>query len=212
MFGEVIRKDSKDVGTEVLLIDADKRKERAKRYGRVTLTETELKVLAEVENTREYIIPPGTVLWVKDNDMVKAGTQLTEGSIDLSQLYRVSGRRAVQEYVLKEIQYIYSSQGQKLNDKHVELIGRQMFSRVYVVDSGDTGLLEGEIVERATFEEANSSLKKTEKKAAGDEIFLGISKVSLSTNSFLSSASFQETAKVLINAAVTGRIHRFEGL
>jgi DNA-directed RNA polymerase subunit beta' len=198
---------------DTLYIDANKRKERAKRYGRVTLTETELKVLAEVENTREYIIPPGTVLWVKNGDMVKAGVQLTDGSIDLSQLYRVSGRRAVQEYILKEIQYIYSSQGgQKLNDKHVELIGRQMFSRVYVVDSGDTSLLEGEIVERATFEEANASLKKNEKKAAGNEIFLGISKVSLSTNSFLSSASFQETAKVLINAAVTGRIDRLEGL
>ncbi|MBI5077354.1 DNA-directed RNA polymerase subunit beta' [Candidatus Falkowbacteria bacterium] len=206
-------KDGENVGEkDTLYIDAAGNKIKSRRYGRVTLSESELKVMNEAEQVKEYIIAPGTVLWVKDGQLIQKGTQLTEGNIDLFQLYRIMGRRAVQEYVLKEIQYIYSSQGQKLNDKHVELICRQMFSRVYVINSGDTDLLEGEIVENVTFEEANVKLAAGEKKAAGEEVFLGISKVSLSTNSFLSAASFQETAKVLINAAVTGRIDRLQGL
>ena len=206
-------KDGENIGEgDTLFVDSDGHKVKSRRYGRIKLTETELRVFNEAEQVKEYIVAPGTVLWVKDGQYVEKGTQLTEGNIDLFQLYRVKGRRAVQEYVLKEIQYIYSSQGQKLNDKHVELIGRQMFSRVYVSDSGDTNLLEGEVVERVTFEEANGKLSATEKPAQGQEVFLGISKVSLSTNSFLSAASFQETAKVLINAAVTGRIDTLQGL
>ena len=197
---------------DTLFIDSAKNKVKSKRYGNIILTDKTLKVVVDADATKEYLIAPGTVLWVKDGDMVEKGAQLTEGHLDLTQLYRISGRDAVQNYVLKEIQYIYSSQGQKLNEKHVELIARQMFSRVYIQDSGDTELLEGEIAEKATFERANAALKKGEKPAVADEIFLGISKVSLSTSSFLSAASFQETAKVLINAAMTGRIDRLEGL
>ena len=136
---------------------------------------------------------------------------MTEGSLDLHELYKLKGREAVQDYILKEIQYIYSSQGQKLNDKHVELISRQMFSRYYVTDPGDTYLLEGEVVERKELLDANAQITKG-KKAVGQEIFLGISKVSLSTSSFLSAASFQETARVLINAAINGKVDRLEGL
>jgi len=197
---------------DTLYVDSAKNKVKAKRYGHAVLTEKTLKVVIDGDAVKEYLIAPGTVLWVKDGDMVAKGAQLTEGHLDLAQLYRISGRDAVQNYVLKEIQYIYSSQGQKLNEKHVELIARQMFSRVYVQDSGDTELLEGEVAEKAAFERANAALKKGEKPAIADEIFLGISKVSLSTSSFLSAASFQETAKVLINAAVTGRVDRLEGL
>ncbi len=195
-----------------LYLDAEKQKVKAKRYGKIVLTENQLRVVSAAEQVREYLISPGTVLWVKDGDLIEKGAQLTEGSLDLNQLHKIRGKKAVQDYILKEIQYIYSSQGQKLNDKHVELISRQMFSRVYVETSGDTELLEGEIVEKSAFEIANKNLKKGENPAKGDEIFLGISKVSLSTNSFLSAASFQETAKVLINAAITGKIDRLEGL
>jgi DNA-directed RNA polymerase subunit beta' len=197
---------------DVIYMDAEKKKVKSKRYGRIEIKGDQLKVINDIEKVKEYIIPPGTTLWVKDGEMVEKGAQLTEGSLDLAQLYKISGREAVQKYILSEIQYIYSSQGQKLNDKHVETICRQLFSRVYVVDSGDTDLLEGEIVEKGAFLASNKDLKKGEKPAVADEIFLGISKVSLSTNSFLSAASFQETAKVLINAAVTGRIDRLEGL
>jgi len=197
---------------EVLFISSEKVKTKAPFSGQVFLSGNNLRVFNDSQKSKEYLIPPGTVLWVKDGDVVEKGAQLTEGHIELNQLYRLRGRNAVQEYVLKEIQYIYSSQGQKLNDKHIEIIARQMFSRVYITDSGDTSLLEGEIVEKSALETANASLLPGEKPAQAEEIFLGISKVSLSTNSFLSASSFQETAKVLINAAVTGRIDHLQGL
>jgi len=197
---------------DVLFVKDDKKKVKTKRTGRVEISENELKIVDSVEKEKEYIIPPGTVLWVKDGDMIEKGAQLTEGSIELQQYYKVSGRDAVVNYILNEIQYIYSSQGQKLNDKHVELIARQMFSRMYIKDAGDTYLLEGEVVEKETIDDANAELDKKSKKAVGEEVFLGISKVSLSTNSFLSAASFMETARVLINAAVNGRVDKLEGL
>mgnify|MGYP003980268219 FL=1 len=114
---------------------------------------------------------------------------------------------------MREIQAIYAGQGQRLNDKHIEIIIKQMFSRMYVEDPGDTDLLPGETVEKAQFLIANAQAKKEKKKVAqARELFLGISKVSLSTQSLLSAASFQETARVLINAAVTGKIDYLEGL
>jgi len=197
---------------ETLYLDDEKKKIKSKRMGHIHIEGNQLKVVNEMEKEKEFIIPAGTVLWVKDGDLIEKGAQLTEGSLDLTQLYKIKGKEAVQDYILKEIQYIYSSQGQKLNDKHVELIGKTMFSRVYVQDPGDTYLLEGEVVEISAFEEANKQLDGKGKKAVGEEIFLGISKVSLSTKSFLSAASFQETARVLINAAVTGRVDNLEGL
>jgi DNA-directed RNA polymerase subunit beta' len=111
------------------------------------------------------------------------------------------------------VQSIYTSQGQKLNDKHIEVIVKQLFSRTYVSDSGDTDLLPGETVEHAEFEEANELAAIEGKQiATGEDLFLGVSRVSLSTRSFLSAASFQETARVLINAAVTGKVDRLDGL
>ncbi|MDO8425492.1 MAG: DNA-directed RNA polymerase subunit beta' [bacterium] len=166
-----------------------------------------------MEKVAEVVIPPGFVLKVRDADRVTRGQQLTDGAVDPHELYEVGGKEAVARYILKEVQSIYTSQGQKLNDKHVECIVRQLFSRVSIHDSGETALLPGEIVERAEFEEANEAAKKDSRQlATGENLFLGISRVSLSTRSFLSSASFQETAKVLINAAVTGKVDRLDGL
>jgi len=162
-------------------------------------------------HTKEYIIPMGYKLWVKDGDAVERGDQMTEGSVNLKELFELKGRDAVQRYILSNIQEIYASQGQRLNDKHVELIIRQMFSRVYVEDPGKTDLLPGEVVEKAQLRGANESVKK-DAQATAREMFLGVSKVSLSTQSFLSAASFQETSKVLINAAITGKIDYLEGL
>ncbi len=169
-------------------------------------------VVHESEKLREYIIPPGYTLYVKDGDEVQAGDSLTDGNLDLQLLFKYKGQDAVQKYLSKEIQFIYSSQGQKVNNKHIEVIVRQMFSRVRVLDPGDTDLLPGEIIEKATFLDANDEVEKGEKEAVSEPLFLGITKISLSTDSWLSSASFQETAKVLINAAVTGKIDRLEGL
>ena len=162
---------------------------------------------------REYIVPQGYKLYVKNEDKVEKGAQLTDGSINLHELFDLQGRAAVQRYVLQEVQNIYSSQGQKVNDKHMELIIRQMFSRVYVEDAGDTDLLPGEVVEKAQMDFSNRVARKDGgKETTVHELLLGISRVSLSTQSFLSAASFQETAKVLINTAITGKIDYLEGL
>jgi DNA-directed RNA polymerase subunit beta' len=198
---------------DVLMLDEKGKKVKALRAGIVALEPKALSVNTTVEKEKEYIIPAGTALWIKDGDLIEAGTQLTDGSLDLAQLYKVRGREAVQNYILREIQYIYKSQGQPLNDKHIEVIIRQMFSRVYIKDSGDTNLLEGEIVEKSELLEENAAMEKEGGRLAEyDEVFLGISKVSLSTKSFLAAASFQETARVLINAAVTGKADNLEGL
>lgn len=167
----------------------------------------------EGKKVKDYIIPVGYKLLVKDGEAVEKGQQLTEGSVELNELHELRGRVAVQTYILEEIQSIYASQGQRLNDKHVEVIIKQMFSRVYVEDPGDTELIPGEVVERTQMLLANAQAKKDKKKeATGRELFLGISKVALSTQSFLSAASFQETSKVLINAAITGKVDYLDGL
>lgn len=164
-------------------------------------------------HTKEYVVPIGYKILVKHGDTIEKGEQLTEGSINLQELFDLKGRDAVQRYILKEIQAIYASQGQRLNDKHVEIIIKQMFSRMYVEDPGDTDLLPGETAERAQFMYANIQAEKDGVKYAdAKEMFLGISKVSLSTQSLLSAASFQETARVLINAAITGKIDYLDGL
>ncbi|TAL20255.1 DNA-directed RNA polymerase subunit beta' [Patescibacteria group bacterium] len=185
----------------------------SKSAGILRVKGSEVTVVAEGKNSQEYVIPPGFTVKVKTGEAVFPGDPLTDGDLDLQQLYQLKGKDAVLRYVRKEIQSIYTSQGQKLNDKHIEVIIRQMFSRIYVTDAGETDLLPGEIVERAQFETENSKARAAKKHPSeGRELLLGISKISLSTQSFLSAASFQETAKVLINAAVTGNIDRLEGL
>lgn len=173
-----------------------------------------LKYLLDGKEQREEISIPGNCLvWVKEGQKVLAGDPLTDGDFDLYDYYNLKGRRAVQEYILKELQYIYSSQGQKLNDKHVEVIVKQMFSRCMVKEGGDTNLLPGEIVPKAYVDEVNEiARKKGKAEAEAKKILLGITRVSLSTDSFLAAASFQETSRVLINAAITGRADKLYGL
>jgi len=186
---------------------------KAKHGGVVRLDGKKLILNYEGKHTKEYIIPIGYKLWAKDGDMVEKGDQLTEGSVDLHELYDLKGRDAVQRYILTEIQEIYASQGQRLNDKHVEIIIKQMFSRVYIEDPGETDLLPGETVEKSQWLLANQKYRKdSAERSNAHELFLGVSKVSLSTQSFLSAASFQETARVLINAAINGKIDYLDGL
>jgi DNA-directed RNA polymerase subunit beta' len=185
----------------------------AKQSGVVKIEDKAIKVTSEVDKVKEYIIPKGYNVWVKNDQEVKRGDQLTEGNMDLQQLYQLRNRTETQKYIIREIQSVYSSQGQPLNDKHVEIISRQMFSRVFVQDAGETDLLPGEVVEKCIFDRANeSAVAEDRTEAKGDEMLLGMTKTSLSTDSFLSAASFQETAKVLIDAAVTGKIDTLEGL
>lgn len=206
--GQKMKKD------EVLVVRGASGEEIKAPYGgEVRIDGKEVILSYQGKRIKEYIIPLGYKIWVKDNDTVEKGDQLTEGSVDLHELFELKSRNAVQVYILKEIQEIYASQGQRLNDKHIEIIIKQMFSRVYVEDPGETDLLPGEVVEKSQLILANRDSKaESKKEASGRELFLGISKVSLSTQSFLSSASFQETSKVLINAAITGKIDHLDGL
>jgi len=163
--------------------------------------------------TADVIIPHGYQIWVSDGQQVHKGKALTEGSIDLHELYELSGRAAVERYLLNEILSIYTSQGQKLNQKHIEVIVRQMFSRLLVKEPKNSSLLAGEIIERAELEDEMKKGEMGKEETAGtQELLLGITKVSLTTRSFLSAASFQETARVLINAAISGKIDPLEGL
>lgn len=206
--GDKVKKD------DLLLVCGSSGEEfKAEYAGSIEKDGKDLVLTYEGKHTKEYIVPIGYKLWVKEGQQVEKGEQLTEGSIDLHELFKLKGRMAVQDYILREIQDIYASQGQRLNDKHVEVIIRQMFSRVYVEEAGDTDLLPGETIERAQFVEANRIAGVAGKKdASARGLFLGISKVSLSTQSFLSAASFQETSKVLINAAITGKVDPLDGL
>lgn len=208
-----VKEDDKVKEGQLLIVKKSGTKVEAKASGTVRISKRKVKVVRDMAKEKEYIIPPGMVIYMKTGDQVEAGQQLTEGNLDMQQLFRLRGKDAVQKYILKDVQHVYSSQGQKLNDKHIEIIIKQMFSRVQIVDSGETELLPGEIVEKAQFIEENARAKKGKiKLATANELFLGITKVSLSTTSFLSAASFQETARVLINAAITGKKDTLEGL
>ena len=161
----------------------------------------------------EYKLPAKTALFVQKGDKVVSGQQLCEGSLDLKEAFKTRGREDAQRYILDEIQKIYVSQGAVIHDKHVEIIIRQMFSRVKVKEVGDSFFTIGEIVEKAKFLEENMKLKKDKKKIAKATVtLLGISRVSLTTDSFLSSASFQETSRVLIRASMEGKVDNLRGL
>ncbi len=212
---EIVVKDNAKVAKdEVLVVRGSSGEEiKAKYEGTVQITKNTVTLAYEGPRVREYIAPIGYKLLIKSGDTVEKGQQLTDGSVNLQELFELKGRPAVQRYLLEEVQNIYSSQGQKVNDKHVELIIRQMFSRVYVEDAGDTDLLPGEVVEKSQLEFSNRQAKKDGTKlATARELLLGVSKVALSTQSFLSAASFQETARILINTASTGKIDYLEGL
>jgi DNA-directed RNA polymerase subunit beta' len=181
--------------------------------GHIQINKRSAVLMGDELAVKEYIIAGSRAVLVKNGDKVEAGAQLTEGSIDLHQLHEYRGREDTQRYIMREIQHIYSSQGQKLNDKHVETIARQMFSKVYISDSGDSDLMPGEITEAAEVILVNKALKKEGKKIIEfDRLLLGITKVSLSTQSWLAAASFQETSRVLINAAITGKVDNLVGL
>ncbi len=185
----------------------------ATNKGHIKVEKDKVTLVYEAPSAAEHEVPSGLRVIVKNNQEVTAGDMLTEGQLDLQDLFRLKGHDAVMRYLLKEVLSIYASQGQKLNAKHIEIIVRQMFSRVYVRESGDTDLLPGQVVEKARSEEEIDRAEKNKGKLAETTaLFMGITKVALSTESFLSAASFQETARVLINAAVTGKVDRLEGL
>ena len=161
----------------------------------------------------EYSVSGDNTLWVKKNDLVVKGQQLSEGNLDLKELFSVSGTQAVASYILNEVQKVYATNGSDINAKHIEVIIRQMFGRIRVKEAGDTNFTPGDIIEKVTFYEENNRVKKISGKiATAIQLLMGITKVALTTESWLSAASFQETAKVLINAAVEGKSDKLLGL
>ncbi len=210
---ELAVKDGDDVKIGQLLFTSNGQKITSPMDAKVKVGKKDLTLAGNELAVMEYIVSNSRSLLVKDGQMVEAGDQLTEGSIDLQQLYRLKGQEYTQKYIMREIQHIYSSQGQKLNDKHVEVIARQMFSKVYIDDAGDSDLMPGEVAEYATILNSNIDLKKNGGKLITFErLLMGITKVSLSTQSWLAAASFQETSRVLINAAISGKIDNLSGL
>ncbi len=177
-----------------------------------------IKIKAKKGNSKkvdvvEYKVPPGITILVSSGQEIKKGQQLSEGNLDIRELFKLVGKEEVQRYIVKEIQKIYVSQGAIIHDKHIEVIVRQMFSRIKIREGGDSLFTQGEVVERAKFFEENFSLKKAKKRLAkGTLILLGITRVALTTDSFLSAASFQETSRVLIKAALEGKEDKLRGL
>ncbi len=170
-------------------------------------------VVANEKTNKEHITNYSAKLRVKVGSEVKAGDKLTEGNINPKELLAVTDPITVQEYILKEIQKIYCSQGVGISDKHIEIMARRMISKIKILDAGDTNLLIGKMVSINDFTEANKKIILEGKKAAtGRPVILGITKASLETDSFLSAASFQETTRILTDAAVQGKIDRLEGL
>ena len=180
---------------------------------RPTQSISEGKTKAEKNELVEYEMPLKRALWVQKGTQVKKGQQLCEGNLDLEELFKNTGKEETQRYIAKEVQRIYTSQGASIHDKHIEVITRQMFSRLRIKDRADGRFSEGEVVERGSFMEEKERLEKAEKNVpVVSEMLLGISKIALTTESFLSAASFQETSRVLIQASLEGREDKLRGL
>ena len=164
-------------------------------------------------DSKTYLIPYGSRIKIADGQVLEAGDELTEGSVNPHDILRIKGVRDVQDYMIREVQRVYRLQGVEISDKHIEVLVRQMLKKIRIEDNGDTEFLPGTLVDVLEFEEVNENLEKEGKKPAeGKQVMLGITKASLATDSFLSAASFQETTKVLTEAAIKGKVDHLVGL
>ncbi len=186
--------------------------------GTVSYTDTKKKREVTITNpetgeSKDYLIPYGSRMKVFDGDYIEAGDEITEGSVNPHDILKIKGLRGVQDYMIQEVQRVYRLQGVEINDKHIEVIVRQMLKRVKIEDNGDTEFLPGSLVDWLTFENTNAEMEKQGlEPAKGSRVLLGITKASLATDSFLSAASFQETTRVLTEAAIKGKIDPLIGL
>ena len=167
----------------------------------------------ETGESKAYLIPYGSRIKVQDGQVLEAGDELTEGSVNPHDILKIKGLRAAQDYLLREVQRVYRLQGVEINDKHIEVIVRQMLKKIRIEENGDTSFLPGSMVNVLEFEDVNEQMVAEGKEAAtGEQIMLGITKASLATDSFMSAASFQETTKVLTEAAIKGKVDHLVGL
>ena len=184
--------------------------------GKVKISETKKKkeiIVTSKEDSKTYTIPFGSKLRVKDGDEVKAAQPLIEGSINPAEILEIKGPEGVFEYLISEVQKVYRNQGVDINDKHIEVIGRQMLKKVRVEDNGDTDMFPGSLMDMYEFEDKNNeAIAEGKRPAIGKRVLLGITKAALATDSFLSAASFQETTRVLTDAAVKGKTDDLMGL
>ena len=184
--------------------------------GKVKISETKKKkeiIVTSKDDSRTYTIPFGSKLKVKDGDEVKAAQPLIEGSINPAEILAIKGAEGVFEYVISEVQKVYRNQGVDINDKHIEVIARQMLRKIKVEDGGETDMFPGSLVDMYDFEERNNkAIEEGKRPATGRRALLGITKASLATDSFLSAASFQETTRVLTEAAIKGKEDDLIGL
>jgi DNA-directed RNA polymerase subunit beta' len=184
--------------------------------GKVELRETKKKKEVAIigdEEEKVYLIPYGSRLKVRDGDVIEAGDEITDGSINPNDILSIKGIGGVQKYILQEVQKVYRLQGVYISDKHIELIARQMLRKVKVEEAGDTQLLPGSLVDIFAFEEENEkAVSEGLEPATASRVLMGITKASLATDSFLSAASFQETTRVLTDAAIKGKVDPLVGL
>jgi DNA-directed RNA polymerase subunit beta' len=185
----------------------------ARVAGEVNIQKKHLVINYEEREEREYIAPSAAHISVKNGDRVKAGQQLTEGTINPQDLLHILGREAVQHYLVNEVQKVYRSQGVNINEKHIEIIVRQMLSKVRIDSSGDTELVPGELLDKYNYEDINSKvLAEGGEPATAHTVLLGVTRASLNTDSWLAAASFQETTRVLTEAAISSKEDHLVGL
>ena len=181
--------------------------------GIVQVTKTNVKITWTDTDEREYVIPAASEILVADGEVIEPGAQLTDGPRNPQDILRIEGQASVQRYLVDEVQAVYRSQGVQLHDKHIEVIVRQMMRKVRVDNPGDSDLLPGELVDRHDYESSNNNmLAEGGEPATATPVLLGVTRASLNTHSFLAAASFQETARVLTEAAVNGSVDRLSGL
>lgn len=209
-----IIRDGEEVKAKQIIAEApDQKPIRSVHTGKVQVYGKKARIASIGNTVREYTVPKNIRLKVVDGDEVSVGQALTEGHFDLSESLKLAGKSSTENYIIKQVQTIYESQGQEINDKHVEVIVRLMLSKVKIVSPGDSHFMAGQVVNRMDVEEANSLLEsKGKKKADIENVVMGITRVALKTDSFLSAASFQETTTILIDAAIAGKVDKLEGL
>jgi len=185
----------------------------ARVSGTISIEDGRLYIKYEEKEEREYTLPPGSHIRVKSGDVVEAGIKIVDGAADPQDMLRIMGREALRKYLIEEVQNVYRSQGVNINDKHIEIIIRQMLKRVRVESPGDTDLLTGDLIDRFDYEGVNAKvLAEGGEPATAQTVLLGITRASLNTNSWLAAASFQETTRVLTEAAIWGKTDRLVGL
>ncbi len=185
----------------------------ARFAGEVKVTKKQLTITYAEREEREYVVPSTASIWVQTGDAVRAGQQLTDGSINPHDILRILGKEAVQQYLVDEVQKVYRSQGVNINDKHIEVIAHQMLTKVRIDSAGDTDLVPDELVDKFVYEDTNAKvLAEGGEPATAHTVLLGITRASLSTDSWLAAASFQETTRILTEAAANGRIDKLIGL